>query len=253
VAIVWSAVGLAGCAALSGLDSIHESVCAPECDDASADAPASQDATEDTPRAESAASPDTVSGPGADGRAPIDTGCGPLNVTSNCSACGQECASTSTTVTSVECLGQADGTGATCSYTCATGWLDCDLSIDPPNLDGCECYAPNATIDDCCTGGCPIQHDNGLNQSSSLFYDCTDAPLSIALDACAAFTGDPTQCHAGGCFDQDGGATDDEIVCSDGSPTTCVCWEYSGPASLHLYNSGSTGCTCPDATDPTYD
>jgi hypothetical protein len=261
VAIVWFVVALAGCGALSGLDSIHESVCAPDCDgdDATAN-PADQVVAEggSSGGGSEAAQGDVGSADslrdvdgGAEAR--IDTGCGPLNTTTSCSACEQACAPTSSTVTSAECLGQADGTGATCSYTCATGWLDCDRSTNPPNVNGCECHAPNATTADCCSGGCPIQHDNGLYQSSSFFYDCSITPPQIALDACAAFTGDPTQCHAGDCFDLDGGATGEKLVCSDGSPTACVCWEYLGPAAMRVYNSASTECMCPDTTDPTFD
>jgi hypothetical protein len=257
--IAWPLPLLAGCAAVTGLDSIRESPCAPDCGEAGEATPGDgrdaqgHDATAGVPvELRSEAGNDTLADSDATADSLGSTGCGPLNVPTNCSACGLSCAPTSSSVTRVTCAGEPDGTGATCSYGCATGWLDCDATTNPPDSNGCECRAPNATVADCCEGSCPMQHDNGLNQSSSLFYDCSASPLQIALDACAAFTGDGAQCHSGECYLDDGGATGDQIVCSDGSPTSCICWEYSGSAPMHVYDSSSAACVCPQGTDATY-
>jgi hypothetical protein len=179
-------------------------------------------------------------------------------VPANCSACGDKCASTSTSVTSVNCTGQPNGSGATCQYTCATGYLDCDQSTNPPDLNGCECHSPGATQSQCCTGSCPIQHNNGLNQGTSLYYDCStyaSSPSQVAHDACTAYAGgSPTQCSVYGCLGLDGGPNGDQMWCSDGNlQTDCICWTYTGPDQGHLFDSHQL-CPgfCPSPTDPTY-
>jgi hypothetical protein len=263
---------MAGCGALSGLDSIQESVCAPNCDpeggedatfesdeDGAVGANADHEApgaTRDDSTAEAsmeAGSEGWTTEGTAD--APGETGCGALNVTANCSACGMMCAPAVSNVTSAQCVGRSDGTGATCQYTCTTGWLDCNATKSPPDTDGCECNAPSAQPSDCCNGGCPIAHDNGLNNATSTFYECSTSPAVIALDACAAFTGDVSQCSdAYQCDDAADGGVADYLVCSDGSLTDCICWDYAGLYAGRVHDSKKPfpSCDCASSTDPTY-
>jgi hypothetical protein len=274
--VVWCALTMAGCAAISGLDQITLSECAPYCDDERGydmvDGP-NEDGPEERgmvveasmgrgetgdheagggagheagPDASEEASPDAPQDAPDDAPAPpSETGCGPLNAVENCSACGDECAPTSTSVTMASCSGQSDGLGSTCSYVCATGYLDCNGPSNPPDLDGCECYAPNTTC--ICDAGCPLPHsDDGFGTS---YVACSSDPLMIAMAACAAFTGDASQCDELSCPSPAG-----SMVCSDGSWETCACWEYSGPVANHVYDSTEVGmCYCPLASDPTYD
>jgi hypothetical protein len=194
--------------------------------------------------------------------APFDSGCGPLNTVTNCSACTDTCASARTVETSSTCSGDSTGLGATCSYTCASGYQDCNAA-GVPDLDGCECHVPGATQAQCCvgTGTCPVAHDNGLNQASSAFFDCEGAgqlSLALATDACAAFTGDPGQCSEEICESPDGSADGDLVVCSAGSATDCVCWTYQGTNAGYLRDAQmppGNGCYCADGSmgDPQYD
>jgi hypothetical protein len=194
--------------------------------------------------------------------APFDSGCGPLNTVTNCSACTDACASIRTVETSSTCSGDSNGLGATCSYTCASGYQDCNAA-SVPDLDGCECHVPGATQAQCCVsaGTCPVAHDNGLNQSSSSFFDCQgpgQVTLALATDACAAFTGDPGQCTEEICDSPDGSADGDRVVCSAGSAIDCVCWTYQGTNAGYLRDPqmpASDGCYCADASmgDPMYD
>jgi hypothetical protein len=295
----WLVLTAAGCAAVSGLDGVSEKDCAPSCSDAQdikdgtvealADAPANRhDGAADSPeeaRAAEDASRDagTDEGSGDSGRAnageagspaggdassdgpsaeaSFDSGCGPLNTPTNCSACTDTCASVPTVETSSRCSGDTAGVGASCSYTCASGYQDCNAA-SVPNLDGCECHVPGATQAQCCLGAgtCPVPHDNGLNQTGSKFFDCEAAgqfTLALATDACVAFTGDPTQCTPEVCEFPDGSADGDLVVCSAGSGSDCVCWTYQGTNSGYLHDPGqpaSAGCFCADSAigDPTY-
>jgi hypothetical protein len=71
------------------------------------------------------------------------TGCGPLNTTTNCSACGLAC----DTATSAG----ARCDGGTCSYSaCDPGYKDCTLTA--PDTDGCETRV-NTTLN---CGGCGV-------------------------------------------------------------------------------------------------
>jgi hypothetical protein len=120
--------------------------------------------------------------------------------------------------------------GNDCTLQCATGWSDCDAA--PEN--GCECAGPG-----CCSGGCMTRHDDGVGQA---FFDCAPAGTfdqTEATAACAAFTGDATQCHALAC----GG--NNQAVCSDGSTQACDCWIYSGNnrGKVKRNAAGSCGCT----------
>jgi hypothetical protein len=194
--------------------------------------------------------------------APFDSSCGPLNTTTNCSACTDTCASELTVETSSACRGDATGLGATCSYACASGYQDCNAA-SPPDLDGCECHVPGATQAQCClgTGSCPAAHDNGLNQATSTFFDCQGSgqfSLALATDACVAFTGVAGQCTEEICESPDGSADGDLVVCSAGSPTDCVCWTYQGTNAGYLRDPRfppDAGCFCADRStgDPTYE
>jgi hypothetical protein len=173
-----------------------------------------------------------------------DTGCGPLTAVTNCSACGDKCTTTNATAPSCS--------GATCSYTCDSTYLDCNKAITP-DLDGCECKAaPGATQSACCGTGCPIAHDYNEDITGSTFYDCVAAGTyneTLAMDACIAFTGNASQCHSGYFCAQlpDGGGSDQgDQVCSDGA-STCDCWSYDltlvGLVSLGDGTKGN--CYCP--------
>ena len=298
--VAWFVVSVGGCAAISGLDSITEQQCAPNCNDAQsnsdvtapsgdstvpetssgtdtgsgmeaaldtsapddaneastkeAGAEASTDAPVDSPTAPEGSSPD----------APFDSGCGDLNTTTNCSACGDKCASTTTIETSSSCSGDTNGFGATCSYTCATGYLDCDQTTNPPDLNGCECHSPGATESNCGNGQngpqgcCPVQHSDGL-PTSSTFYDCNAATsgttgytVGLATDACTQFAGNQADCGAGECTNASDAGTGDFVVCGQTSATSeCVCWEYMGPnvGKVTTATGSILGqCLCPGST-----
>jgi hypothetical protein len=258
--ISWCLVSIGGCAAITGLDSIQEQACAPNCDGGSnaevgGDVTTEQtgetsmlDQTGDTKEAGKDATQETsveTGGPetgmdaleeapeGSSPDAPFDSGCGDLNSTANCGACGDKCAAVSTSVTSATCPGDTNGFGAICTYTCATGYLDCNGST-PPNTDGCECNAPGATMTQCCVnsgGDCPFKHNNGLNQPSSPFWDCVPTGTmnaQLAEDACDAYVtskGDATSnCQPYGMAD----ASTPDSFCSGAVTGDCICWTYSG-------------------------
>jgi hypothetical protein len=303
--VAWFVVSAGGCAAITGLDSISEQDCAPNCGkDAQSSggdvtvetssggndstAPESSSGTDtggmDTSMPDTSSPVDaheagtkeggdaSEEGPvdsaippeGSSPDAPFDSGCGALNTTTNCSACGDKCASTATIETSSSCSGDTNGFGATCSYTCASGYQDCN-SANVPNLDGCECHVPGATQAQCClgTGTCPVAHNNGLNQGTSKFFDCNPAgqfSLSMATDACAAMTGNAGECTQGSCVGVDGGTDGDLVVCATGSTTDCVCWTFAGPNVGYFHNPNlppgnqQQNCYCADKTqgDTTY-
>jgi hypothetical protein len=271
VGAVFASLGLmvGGCAAISGLNSISEEQCAPNCEDGGAQtpdamtmapdgtvnghdgAPAMSDDSpaggEDSSRPPSNDGPEMVV-PEAAADAPVGP-CGALNTIENCSACGDKCAaSDGSTPTSCS--------GSTCTYTCSTGHLDCNASA-APNLDGCECYAPGTTA--CCQTECPLPHNYDEDTTPpATFYDCVAVGTynaTLALDACAAFTGDKSQCDYSGTYGcnvtlggQDAGVGD--MVCSDGpSASACNCWGYSGPLIGYMSTGSGTGsaaCGCPD-------
>ena len=183
--------------------------------------------------------------------APFDSGCGPLNTTTNCSACGDKCAPTSTSVTSASCGGDSNGFGATCSYTCATGYLDCNGATNPPDLDGCECHVPGATQSQCCAtsgGDCPVQHKNGLGQSTSLFYDCVPAGTinsQLANDACIAYVGAANAADCQPYYASEDAAAPDSW-CSGAATGDCICWTFLGQYSGTVCDAKAAG-----APDPT--
>lgn len=300
--VAWFVVSAGGCAAITGLDSISEQDCAPHCGDATATQDVTTDvlsmdsttpetspgmdtgsveATVDSPGTQDTSKPVDASdastkeggtdapadGPGApEGSspdAPFDSGCGDLNTTTNCSACGDKCAPTSTSVTQAGCSGDTNGFGATCSYTCANGYLDCNLGV-APDTDGCECHSPGATQSNCGNGQngpqgcCPVQHSDGL-PTGSTFYDCNAATsgtsgytVALATDACTQFTGNQADCGAGECTNANDAGTGDFVVCGQTSATSeCVCWEYMGPnvGKVTTATGSILGqCLCPGST-----
>src|SRR5262249_28864544 len=133
--------------------------------------------------------------------------------------------------------------GGICSGTsCPGGTSDCNASSG----DGCECSTPG-----CCGTGCQTTHNDGVGHN---FYDCvalgTSNPTQ-ALEACAAYTGNASMCHAFSCKPPGQNA----VVCSDAFSGSCVCWNYSGGNVGHVFNSGASGvsnCYCPISTDPTW-
>ena len=192
------------------------------------------------------APPDAPEGSSPD--APFDSGCGNLNTTTNCSACGDMCAATGTIQTSSSCSGDTNGFGATCSYTCATGNQDCNAA-NAPNLDGCECHVAGATQAQCCLGTatCPITHDNGLNQASSRFFDCTTYainPNQVAQDACIAYVGaaNSAQCQA---YSDAVDAAAPDSWCSGAFTGDCVCWTYAGQYAGTVYDAKAQGAPTP--------
>jgi hypothetical protein len=191
---------------------------------------------------------------------PAESACGPTDTATNCGACGQAC--TATNATNPQCT-----SGTSCTYTCSTGYLDCNASV-APDTDGCECHSPGATQTNCgngtngALGCCPVQHNDGLNQGTPKFFDCNPAgqfSLSLAIDACANFTGTASQCTQGQCVGLDGGTDGDLVVCATGSSTDCPCWTFAGPDvgyehDPHAPPSGGNNCFCADKTlgDTTY-
>jgi hypothetical protein len=227
----------------------------------------------------SGSSSGTGSGTGADSGssfdAAFDSGCGDLNSVSNCSACGDKCAANASETSAAccagtTCPGSTDGVNDSCQYTCATGYIDCDgpAGTNPPNTNGCECHVPGATASQCCAGGCPVQHVDGLvGQSyypkSDTFYDCVPAGtmnLQLAADACAAYVtarGGNAATNCGEFGPTDGGPPDRVCAITAGNCGSnctgydgdCICWTASGtykgqvldPVALGLDNQCYTG------------
>jgi hypothetical protein len=286
--VAWFVVTAGGCAAITGLDSITEQDCAPNCGDAQL----GKDVTVDVPAIDSPG-PDTTQGSmdtgsgdsqsmqdstslqdtstpfdaheasAAEGGvdAPVDSpidaphettttdaGCGSLSSTSNCSACGEVC--TATHATSPQC------NGSTCSYTCSAGFLDCNAGT-APDTDGCEC--PTSGGAGCCSGACPVQHDYDEDIIGATFYDCVAAGTyneTVAFDACTAYAGSTAACTTGYyCTGPDGGTVGD-MVCSDGaSAPACTCFGYDGQLQgLMVVGPGKgtnmANCECPETGDP---
>lgn len=304
--VAWFVVSAGGCAAVSGLDNIQEQSCTSQCDasstaDVVVDVPTVDQTAEQAPETSTmdqavvdsppetttthdSSAPETAAEAGVEGGvdagvdappdvsiddAPFDTGCGNLNTTTNCSACGTACATVSASQSDPQCCtngvcpGSTNGAGATCEYTCGAGHLDCNASV-APDTDGCECTAPGATASQCCGTACPVQHDYDKDIVGATFYDCVATGtynITVATDACAAYTGSSTQCDAMGtyyCDYPDGGLAGD-MVCSDGTGAqACACWGYDGALQGHMFigpgkaSANPNNCECPEPTDPSW-
>jgi hypothetical protein len=124
----------------------------------------------------------------------------------------------------------------TCMLTrCAAGFQNCDGLT----ANGCECAGTGC----CANGACQDMHNNGIGQT---FTDCV-APGTYnqtqATEACAAFTGDASQCHVSTTCSSGVSA-----VCSDGNPSACNCWVFSGSGGnvagkVRTNSQGSCDCS----------
>jgi hypothetical protein len=97
----------------------------------------------------------------------------------------------------------------------------------------------------CCDGGCANTHSDGLGH---FFYDCVPPGtfnLTQAFAACAAFTGNMSQCNNDPIACSSG-----DQVCSSGAPM-CACWRYNGNGSGHVLDTGAT-CQCFGSNSPTW-
>lgn len=165
-----------GCAAISGLDQLEEQACAPNCGDAAIDtrsdvraevadtaidtstpetaldAADAGDAGDAADAAEVADATDAADTRDAADTGGVDSACGPLNVVTNCSACGVVCD-----------VANSNGRvcdGTSCQYSgCKAGWADCVSTA--PDQDGCE--TPTTTLSNCggCGNACDTTNSNG--------------------------------------------------------------------------------------------
>ncbi len=231
------AAGLGACSVVEGLSQYNKESCPQGCD-ADTDADSAADTGE--PPTDGAAPMDSAADAEA-GTIVIDAsdggsitaesgGCGPLDSVDNCGACGVACNATTGTSTC---------TGSTCTYACATGRSDCNMT--PPDTDGCECATPA-----CCGSACQTSHADGVGQP---YFDCNAAATyteTAAFSACTAYARSVGS-SAANCV---GG-----LKCSGSSvPTVCFttstgacasyCWQYTG-----VYADGGPGtvwdCACP--------
>jgi hypothetical protein len=197
--------GLAGCAAVTGLQSIQESPCPFGCDGSSGDdaSPDSTVSVQETGGADPDSSADTHTASDAcnmDGTA-LESDSGRTDAGSESAStdagvgthdAGHDGAATDTganadsgcgplnTVNNcgacgVACPSAADPagvssamcTGTTCQYTCNTGYLDCNASV-APDTDGCECAWSGAITARCCDdNACPAAHVTGYGAQPS--------------------------------------------------------------------------------------
>jgi hypothetical protein len=188
---------------------------------------------------------------GVDAAPEAEAGCGPLNTTVNCGACGAKCAHAPS-------ANGASCNGTVCSYQCNPGYLDCNAST-APNTDGCECQTPGAIGATCCGSNCPIQHVTGFPTGvippgrDQTFYDCnTGLSEQVAMEACTAYSGSPAYCATNTsfgfpCIGADGGTNGDLVVCNFlAGGQSCVCWDYQGSHAGWALNTGlTTMCACP--------
>jgi len=122
-------------------------------------------------------------------------------------------------------------TGSCTLSKCDAGFQNCDGQ----NANGCECKGTGC----CANGACQTAHDDGVGQT---FYDCVATGTydqTQATEACAAFTGDASQCHVSTTCAS--GAT---AVCSAGSATACDCWIFAGTGVGKVKTNGAGSCTC---------
>lgn len=167
--------------------------------------------------------------------APNSNGCEtPITTTSNCGACGVACGTAHST--------GASCTGASCAYTCSANWINCNTAA--PNTGGCECNTPTCCMD-AGLGVCQTTHATGFPNLP--YYDCNpiatasemQAKLIVqALEACTAYTGNPSECASG--LTCPGGVG--PYVCNGmGVAANCsTCWSYGGSDVLKTED-----CACP--------
>ncbi len=189
------------------------------------------------------ASTDAMSDDAADAATPpdsaVDSGCGSLDTTTNCGACGATC--TETHATGDSCNGTA------CAYTCGSNFQDCNAATGH-NTDGCECAGTG-----CCSGACQTPHMDGFGES---FYDCfTTYSQNLAIDACRAHVGaaHASYCQSGFYCTNQSDASVGDMVCSSNSPTECDCWGYDGMIQGQTSvgsGAGMNNCECPQGGAP---
>jgi hypothetical protein len=272
VLAAFSALAFGGCAALEGLSSITEQICAPDCDAAVNDSttgtpgedatqPTSGDAAlgEDATLGEDTAAPPQEAGEDAqssgDGSSGTDASDGSTTGTDAGGGDAGHDAGTTVTCGGTTCVANNATapacSGSTCTYTCNAGALDCNKATSP-DPDGCECNVPGATASQCCSTQCPIAHNYDLDLATAVgtFYDCVAAGtynITVATDACIAYTGDASKCVSGYYCPSlpDGGGTDlGDQVCSSGA-ANCDCWTYNGSIVGLVSISTTTQCYCP--------
>src|SRR5262249_54745687 len=101
--------------------------------------------------------------------------------------------------------------------------------------NGCECAGSGC----CASGACQTLHDNGVGQQ---FDDCVAGGTydqTQATEACAAFTGDASQCHVSTTC-----ASGVSAVCSDGSSSACNCWVFGGSGVGKVKTNSQGNCNC---------
>jgi hypothetical protein len=254
-----------GCAAISGLDQLEEQSCAPNCGDASIDAngdvrpdvadtaidttvpEATTDAADAADTADAAEVADAADAADAtDARDAADTGgggdsaCGPLNVVTNCSACGVVCDVTNSNGRVCD--------GTSCQYSgCKAGWADCVATA--PDQDGCE--TPTTTLSNCggCGNACDGVNSNGRSCDGTScnytgckanFADCNKAMPNA--DGCETnIKTSPLNCTACGVkcdVVHSVGPTCDGTSCNYNS---C----FSGYSDCDKTAPNTNGCECP--------
>jgi len=158
--------------------------------------------------------------------------------TSNCGGCGNVCTPLGATADSCN--------GLSCSYTCKTGYQDCNQD-NAPDVDGCECKTPG-----CCGSACNTTHVNGTGED---FYDCNPPSTYTTLTAQAACNAYAATLNQAGYDCGDGWNCDGNlpptVVCyqkSDLSSCPGPCWGYSAQLMQGVLLQGDVmACACPFA------
>jgi hypothetical protein len=218
--VVWLALSVGGCAAISGLSDITEQECAPTCDGGT-----TPDATMINHGDSAPPSSDDAPATEADSSRPPESDAPVVN----------------------DAPATTPETGSDAPVSDAP--VSSDAPISTTTCGGNACASGDAG---CCGSECPFAHNYDEDTSpAATFYDCVAVGTynaTLALDACAAFTGDKAQCDSMGSYycelPNDGGLAGD-MVCSDGpKATACQCWGYSGVIAGEL--STAAGCECPE-------
>jgi len=253
------------CAVMSGLNQYGAGACADGCDAGVSE----QAGPSRTPRGDGAietsyeASSDP---PGEGGWAAVDADASPTDASDAASGADGAHADAGGASTDVEADGAPDGaagaapdgSGATAADATAPpadsapeaqAPGDAQGATDAPASGG-ECGA-SCPISACCPGGgCPTAHSNGLGQT---YYDCSPQGTydqAHALEACAAATGDPTQCTVQPMTCAQFLYIPTQFVCSAGA-AQCACWNFTAAPYTVKQNTTSL-CLCPTTTGPTW-